>query len=281
MNIYKIKSYAKINLSLNITGKKSNLHQIETVVAFVNLYDEIQIKIINSKKNNIQFVGEFSKDISKKNTIYRLLEILEKLKILNNVKFEIKVNKKIPNKAGLGGGSMNAASILKFLIEKRFIFLDKKQIMTISRKIGSDVPLGLNLANSILTSNNDIKYYKKLKTFYTLIVKPDFGCSTKEIFSKVRKFHKPKIKNPNKKIFDLDYLKKLDNNLEEIALSKYPKLKFIKLYLEALNEPVFVRMTGSGSAIVAYFKSKKRCLSAKKKFNKKYKNYWCIASKTI
>ena len=39
------------------------------------------------------------------------------------------------------------------------------------------------------------------------------------------------------------------NNLEEIAVSKYPKLKFIKLYLEALNEPVFVRMTGSGSAI--------------------------------
>ena len=54
MNIYKIKSYAKINLSLNITGKKSNLHQIETLVAFVNLYDEIQIKIINSMGANCE-----------------------------------------------------------------------------------------------------------------------------------------------------------------------------------------------------------------------------------
>ena len=205
----------------------------------------------------------------------------------NKKKFKITLNKNIPIGAGLGGGSSDSATLLLGLryFYNRNPHNSKKITLTklkeIGLKIGSDVPLGLNLANSILTSNNNIKYYKKLKTFYTLIVKPNFGCSTKEIFSKVRKFHKPKIKNPNKKIFDLDYLKKLDNNLEEIALSKYSELRSIKLYLEALNEPVFVRMTGSGSAIVAYFKSKKRCLSAKKKFNKKYKNYWCIASKTI
>jgi len=157
-------------LSLNITGKKSNLHQIETVVAFVNLYDEIQIKIINSKKNNIHFVGEFSKDISKKNTIYRLLEILEKLKILNNVKFEIKVNKKIPNKAGLGGGSMNAASILKFLIEKRFIFLNKKQDTqkSVQNFLETDQSHseGINQINEIV---HEIENVKDITTFESLI----------------------------------------------------------------------------------------------------------------
>ena len=68
---------------------------------------------------------------------------------------------------------------------------------------------------------------------------------------------------------------------EKIALSKYPKLKSIKLYLESLPKQVFVRMTGSGSALVAYFRSKERCVNAKRMFNKKYKNYWCIVSKTI
>ncbi len=82
-------------------------------------------------------------------------------------------------------------------------------------------------------------------------------------------------------MFDFDYLKKKNNSLEQIALSKYPKLRSIKSYLENLPNSVFVRMTGSGSALVAYFQSKKRCLNAKKLFNKKYKNYWCIASKTI
>ena len=82
-------------------------------------------------------------------------------------------------------------------------------------------------------------------------------------------------------MFNLDYLKKMSNSLEPIALSKYPKLITIKLFLESLSKLVFVRMTGSGSALIAYFQSKKRCDEAKKKFKKKYKNYWCIVSKTI
>jgi len=78
-----------------------------------------------------------------------------------------------------------------------------------------------------------------------------------------------------------NYLKKLKNSLEPIAISKYPKLRKIKLDLEKLSNPGFARMTGSGSALVAYFQSKEKCDYAKKQFNKKYKNYWCIASKTI
>ena len=54
-----------------------------------------------------------------------------------------------------------------------------------------------------------------------------------------------------------------------------------KFSIEKLTSPIFVRMTGSGSTLVAYFASKKVCENAKKNFYKKYKNYWCIASKTI
>ena len=82
-------------------------------------------------------------------------------------------------------------------------------------------------------------------------------------------------------MFNLDFLKKTNNHLEPITFSKYSKLKSIKLYLENLFNPEFVRMTGSGSALVAYFQSKVRCENAKKQFNKRYKNYWCITSKTI
>ena len=82
-------------------------------------------------------------------------------------------------------------------------------------------------------------------------------------------------------MFNLDFLKLLSNSLETPAFSKYSKLKEIKLCLESLSKPVFVRMTGSGSALVAYYVSKDRCDNAKKQFTKKYKNYWCISSKTI
>ena len=281
MKYTKIKSYAKINLVLNIVGKTSTLHKIESIIAFVDLHDIIMIKNIKSNKHNISFSGKFSHNISKNNTISKLLKILEKKKLLKDKKFKIKIIKKIPNKAGLGGGSMNAASILKYFVKKKIIKTSKKELISISKLIGSDVVLGLEFKNSILNGRNEIKRFKNCKRFYTLIIKPDFGCSTKEIYSKVQKFNNPKLNQPNKRMFNFDYLKKLDNSLERIAFSKYPKLSKIKLFLEESYSPIFVRMTGSGSALVAYFQSKERCHKAKKHFSKNYKNYWCISSKTI
>ena len=115
----KIKSYAKLNLALNITGKTSSLHKIETIVVFVSLHDQIIIERAKSQKHNILFTGKFSQNIGKNNTVLKLLKVLEQKNLLKNKKFKIKINKLIPNKAGLGGGSMNAASILTYFIKKK------------------------------------------------------------------------------------------------------------------------------------------------------------------
>ena len=67
MKYYKIKSFAKVNLSLNVLGKlKSNFHRIESLITFIDLYDEIYIKKSNNKSHNIKFFGKFSKGIKKK-----------------------------------------------------------------------------------------------------------------------------------------------------------------------------------------------------------------------
>ncbi len=277
----KIKSHAKINLVLNITGKGFLLHRIESVVAFVSLHDVISIKKINSDNHKILFSGMFANNIGKNNTVSHLLRILEKKKLLGNLKYQIKINKHIPSQSGLGGGSMNAANILRYFLKKKIIKISKKEIGKICMQIGSDVILGLSNKNTILTSKNIIKNFSGCAKIYTLIVKPNFGCSTKDIYSLVKKYNKPLINKPHKKIFDLETLKKMENSLEKVVLSKYPQLRFMKSYLEKFLNPVFVRMTGSGSALVAYYRTKKRCENAKKMFSKKYKNCWCIASKTI
>ncbi len=281
MNFKKIKSYAKINLALHVTGKNLNLHKIESIISFIKLHDDVLIKKIEAKHHKISFHGEFSNNISKKNTVSKLFELLDKRKLLKNKKYQIKVNKRIPNQAGLGGGSMNAANIIKYFLKKKIIKTTKKEILEICRLIGSDVILGLNSTSTILTSKNKIKYFAGCKKFYILIIKPHFGCATKYIYSKVKKFKSPKLNQPKKRMFDLDYLKTMDNSLETIAFLKYPKLRKIKIYLNNLSGPLFVRMTGSGSALVAYCRSKEICKKVKKQINKKYKNYWCIVSKTI
>jgi 4-diphosphocytidyl-2-C-methyl-D-erythritol kinase len=281
MKINKVKSLAKINLALYVTGKLIKLHKIESIIKFIKLHDSITIKKINTLKHDISFNGNFSQNINKNNTVNKLFNILDKKKLLNNKKFKIKIKKNIPQEAGLGGGSMNAANILSFLIKKKFLKLNKKKIIEITNLIGSDVILGINPINTILSSNNTIKKFSKSTNFHILLVQPNFGCSTRKIYSGVKKYSKPSFNNPKQNMFSSRFLLKQENALEKIAFLKYPKLRVLKSFLENLNKPLFVRMTGSGSVLVAYYQKKQDCDLAKVQFKRKFKNYWCITSKTI
>ena len=281
MEINKIKSYAKINLALNVTGKIKSLHKVESIISFVDLHDVISVNEHKKDKHQISFYGKFSKNINKKNTVQKLFDKLDEKNLLNQKKFLIKIKKNIPQKAGLGGGSMNAASILNYFVKRKIIKLSLKNIKNICNLIGSDVILGINFSNCILLANNKIKKFYDCPKYFTLLARPNFGCSTKKIYSGVRKFNKSEYSIPKKFMFNSKYLINRRNALEEIAFKNYPKLRKIKTFLEKTNDPIFARMTGSGSTIVAYYNSLKNCKSAAAKFSRKYKNYWCIASKTI
>ena len=277
-----IKSHAKINLSLNVLGKiNSNFHRIETIVSFISLHDEIYIKNINKKKHKILFYGKFSKGIPSSNTVSTLMKFMDKQNLLNGKKYSIKIKKNIPQKAGLGGGSMNAASIIRFFLLKRNKIISKNKIFELSEKVGSDVKFGLKLNNTIQLANQSILRFKKKIGLYVLIVKPNFGCSTKSIYKKVRFFSKPNLNNASIKNINLDKIKVLKNDLENVAKNEYPKLENLINFMKNLKHNEFVRMTGSGSAAIAYFKTKNASLNATKVIKKKYKNYWCIISKTI
>jgi 4-diphosphocytidyl-2-C-methyl-D-erythritol kinase len=279
MSYIKIKSHAKINLALNIVGKTKKLHKIESIVSFLDLHDEIKIKKINQKNNKIKFFGKFSKGIKSKNTVSELLKNIEKKKLFKE-KFQITIKKNIPSEAGLGGGSMNAASVLNFFIKKKLL-KRKKEILKIANAIGSDVVLGLYKKNLVLKSNNEIKVIPSKKKFNILLVKPSFGCSTKRIYSKVKKFYKPEFNTKINNLMRSDFLREKKNDLEPIAIESYPKLKILKDFLDKLPNTEFVRMTGSGSTIIAYFNSLKKCKEASKKVSKQFRNYWCKTSKTI
>jgi len=86
MPFSRIKSHAKLNLALNVISKSKSLHNIESIISFVDLHDIILIKEIKSKKHLISFNGKFSRRIGRKNTVSKLFEILEKKKILKKTK---------------------------------------------------------------------------------------------------------------------------------------------------------------------------------------------------
>ena len=282
MRFEKIKSHAKVNLSLNVLGKrKSKLHDLETLVAFVDLHDQILIKRTNNKNHIVKFSGDFSNKVPKINTVSNLLKILDKKKKLKNNKYSILIKKNIPQEAGLGGGSMNAASLINYFEKKNKINLTLKERYDLCSKIGSDVILGIDQKNLIISYKKKTTKIKKNLKMFTLMVKPNFGCSTKSIFNRVRHYSKPQLSKIRSKNIDFNLMSKLKNDLEIISTKKYPRLQKLRDYFLNIDKNSYVRMTGSGSTIVGYFKSKKAALNAKKLLRKNYKNYWCNLSKTI
>ena len=176
---------------------------------------------------------------------------------------------------------MNASALLNFFLNKKIFKLNLSEIKNISNKIGSDVIIGMYKSPLLIINSSKVKELKKKLDYYVVILKPNFGCSTKEIYKNLKSYSKPNFspydmkKLTNKKILNSF------NDLENPAFKKYPQLKNIKLFMENLEKKIFVRMSGSGSSLVGYFFSKNAAIKAHKLLKKKYKNYWCILSKTI
>ena len=277
--VHNLKSYAKINLSLNVIGKRkpNKLHSIETFVSLINLADEIKINEVDSKNHKVIFIGKFSKGIPKVNTITKLLKLMDKKKLLQK-KYEFLIKKNIPQQSGMGGGSMNAATILSFFKSEKI--LTKKQTENFAQKIGSDVILGLNRLSKIYYSDGKVYEIKKSLKYYLVLVKPNFGCSTRKIFSLNKVFSKKQF-SKSKKNISKNIIFNSKNDLENSAFKAHPKLKQLKNQLINWKKAEFVRMTGSGSTLVMYFNSNEAAKNALKTFKRRLNNSWCILSKVI
>ena len=278
----KIKSFAKINLTLNV-GKKLNsgLHNIQTNSILIDLHDQIKIKKNKKNKDKIIFKGPFSKSVKKNNNT-----ILNTLKILRNSKkavnyYDIEVKKNIPVFSGLGGGTSNSYFVLKKILKNKKI--DKKTFKTIEKKVGSDIKL-FHFKQVFQKNLNTIVNYKKNFNLYLLLIYPYINCSTKRIYSKVKKVSKfSRLNYSNLKKIDkfLKYISRDKNDLQKIVENGHPEVTKILKNLQLQKGCCLSRMTGSGSVCYGIFKNRRSTYLAAKNFNKIFPNYWHAIAKTI
>ena len=276
-----LNSYAKINLTLRINKKfKKGLHNLQSIYCLVNINDRIIIKKINKKKDKISFTGPFSKFVSpSNNSVLRVLKSMRNNKLIYDF-YSIKIHKKIPVFAGFGGGSSNASIVMKYLIKKK---IEEKLLNKIINYVGSDLRLFV-YNQGFLKSINKVEKLKKKQTLFFLLVYPKIKCSTKEVFSKVRKFSKKKFlvqKNLKLKNKFINEIKNSQNDLQSIVEKKHPIIRDLLTNISQLKGCYFSRMTGSGSACYGLFNNKKSTKVALKIIRKKYPKFWSSIAKTI
>ena len=263
-----IKSYAKINLSLLVKTKlKNELHDIQSLYCQVNLKDTISIRKIKSKKDQIFIFGNYSKYVDNyENSIRKVLDFLRNKNLISG-NYLVKINKKIPVFSGLGGGTSNAASILNFFIKKKI----KKEIYKqLSNHIGTDLKLFL-FKQGFLKNLSTVTELKSKYKMYFLLIYPNIKCSTKDIYSKVKRYSRKKIQKP--KVFKsredfFSFLKNSNNDLQEIVERKYPLIKKLLHSIKNSTGCHISRITGSGSCCYGLFHKKiqtKRALRLLKK----------------
>ena len=286
MKKYKLKSYCKINLSLRVLKRLDNgYHKIMSLMTFCDLYDVVSININNQTKDEVSFSGKFKRGIKKNsNTIIKTLNLLRHRKFLKNKYFKINVKKNIPHGSGLGGGSSNAAILLKFLKSLINLKIKKKEIYEIASQIGSDVPIALERKNTFFDGKkNKISRIDTKFKFVSVIVYPNISCSTREIYKRNKNFTslKYRFKDTSEKKKLVDILKKENNDLEKTVIEFHPKIGKLINFIKVQKGCYFSRITGSGSACIGIFSNMKRALYTKKLIKLKFPKYWTVVSKTI
>ena len=228
------KSYAKVNIFLKIADKRDNYHElVSRFIRVHNLYDIMYF--VKTSRKAFDIIGDFGCKLES-NTVYKAYKLIEHYK---NVKdffenYSVKIEKNIPEFAGLGGGSSNAATFLIMANKYCNLNLSKDELCEIAAKIGADVPFFVYEYDSAnVTGIGEIvnKFDEEILNIDTIT--PKIQCNTGEIFKIFReKFYKQISKEESIRLIkmkSIDILKEFDikkaNDLYEPALSLYPQLE--------------------------------------------------------
>lgn len=243
---------AKINIGLNVVEKRlDGFHNLETIFYPVDIFDSLEIleaKELSFHSYGLQIPGSGSENLCVK----AFLLMKEKFGIPN---LEIHLLKNIPFGAGLGGGSADAAWMLKMINEKFELNLSDSDLENFAAELGSDCPFFIKNSAQYASGRGEILSPTNLvlQNYSFALIKPNFGISTKEAFSGL---------SPKPSGQDLKELVKLPveswrgvikNDFEESLFPKFPVLEKIKKELYQRGA-IYASMSGSGSTMFGIFK---------------------------
>ncbi len=259
---------AKINLGLRITGKRSDgFHDIETIFYPVGLSDALEFVVTSGLKNEDELtVTGINPGISfERNLVIRAVKKLRNFFPLPFLK--IHLHKVIPVGAGLGGGSADAACMLR-AINKRFnLLISDSGLKTYALELGSDCPFFIDSVPSLAAGRGEILSPVKpvLEGYHIILINPGIHLSTREAYLNSH----PGA--PDKSLqqiisYDIPKWKKLiKNDFEDFAFNVYPQIGDIKRALYK-SGAVFSSMTGSGSTVYGIFEDEPKVPEKLKEF---------------
>lgn len=253
---------AKINLGLNIVSKREDgYHNLETVFYPIPLYDALEIKYMDEKfpsdtACDLKVTGNAVDCDEQKNLVVKAYHILAADYQLQRIHTHL--YKHIPSQAGLGGGSSDAAFMIRLLDERFRLNIGNPEMERYAARLGADCAFFIEAEPAYAEGIGDVLMPAdgpdgNLQGYYLCVVKPDVAVSTKEAYSAITP------KKPAKSCRDIVrqpieiWKEELVNDFEESIFKMHPELAAIKQKLYDQGA-VYASMSGSGSALYGIFK---------------------------
>ncbi|MFA4988533.1 MAG: 4-(cytidine 5'-diphospho)-2-C-methyl-D-erythritol kinase [Candidatus Omnitrophota bacterium] len=285
-----VKSFAKVNLYLRILGRrKDNFHNLDTLFARIDLHDTIRIR---HREDGLIKIYCANPDVPEDsaNLCSRAAEALRK-KCRIGSGLDIKIDKRIPVGAGLGGGSSNAASVLLALNKYWHLRLSRKELSRIGSRIGSDVPFFIYETRFALGGAKGdritpLDYLKHTKLWFVLVY-PGIKVSTPFVYKKFDSF----LLKCGKKSLPCGNISRLTrnkrdvkillyNDLESITSSLYPLVKRVKGVFCSMGLEKAM-MSGSGPTVFAICDGRAHAKDLSNKLRSKHKSWQVFLSSSV
>lgn len=255
-----LKARAKINLTLDVVGKREDgYHLIETIMQNVHLYDYIYMKPIHKNdiiiKSNLHWLPT-----DQRNLAYKAVQSIKEKYGLNRGVF-IEMNKRIPVSAGLGGGSADCAAVLVGMNQLFQMGISRMEMEKIGEELGSDIPYCLRRGTVLGTGvGADLYNLKPCPKFYIVLGKLPISVSTAIVYKNIeldKIVTKPDTKGMISAIEKGDVEKIgrcLGNSLEDVTIKIVPEIARLKETLMN-NGAIGSMMSGSGPTVFGIFDS--------------------------
>jgi len=247
---------AKINLGLNIVSKRGDgYHNLETIFYPIAIQDALEVVPSKDDKDSFVEAGIRVDAQPENNLVMKALLLMREYHSIPPV--EVHLLKKIPFGAGIGGGSADAAFMLKLLNEMFFLKMTDNDLSKLAVRLGADCPFFIYnrpmFARGVGEQLEDINL--SLDKYYLVLVKPDIHIPTRDAFALIQPVEpelslKEIIKFPVR-----DWVDSMCNDFEKSIFPKYPAIEKIKEKLYDLGA-AYASMSGSGSSVYGIFDQK-------------------------
>lgn len=252
------KAFAKINLTLDVVGRRDDgYHYIESVMQSISLCDDITL-INTDAKDIIIECSDHNVPCDKRNTTYKACVKYFDFTGISNSGVKIIIEKNIPSEAGLGGGSSDAAVVIRLLDEMFDTKLSLDDMTKIGAQVGADVPFCIVSGTALCKGlGEEVTPLPKLKEHYILLVKPNFGISTPLAYKEFDERKLVSLSSTGDMVNAIsggeDICRFLSNDLERAVDNA--EISAIKNRLADLGADGAL-MTGSGSCVYGIFADK-------------------------